>query len=128
MAFYEACVNISLVPDAATTVSTFASLDSSGNATLATDPTDTLVGVFAETVPLGLDSVAVVAPVTISGVAMISVGSGGVTAGNMVSTDAAGKAVAASSTGGDNIVGPVLVTGAEDDIVPILMNIRTVNA
>ena len=89
MAFEEATINISLVPDGATTVFTFAGLDSSGNAvTDPTDETDILVGVFAETVPLDGDSNAVVAPITILGVAMVKVGAGGVTAGLMASNAA----------------------------------------
>jgi hypothetical protein len=54
-----------------------------------------------------------------SGVAKTYVGTGGVTAGDKVQSDANGASITAAS--GDHVLGKALATGAADAIVPVLM-------
>ena len=55
----------------------------------------------------------------ISGVSKVVVGTGGVTAGDLLATDNAGKAVTAAST--NKILGRALATGAAGVIIPALI-------
>ncbi|MFV0481855.1 MAG: hypothetical protein ACK5LP_07715 [Campylobacteraceae bacterium] len=58
--------------------------------------------------------------VLVQGIAEVEVGSGGVVAGGLAKPDADGKAVTAAS--GEQIGGIVLKSGAEGNIVPVLLN------
>lgn len=57
--------------------------------------------------------------VAILGVSKVVVGTGGVTAGDLVATDNAGKAVTAAT--GNKILGRAMATGAAGSIVPVLI-------
>lgn len=55
----------------------------------------------------------------VGGVAKVVVGTGGVTAGAKLQSDATGKAITAAST--KHVVGKALATGAAGDIIPVLL-------
>lgn len=55
----------------------------------------------------------------ICGVAKVVVGTGGVTAGAKLQSDATGKAITAASA--DHVIGKALATGAAGDIIPVLL-------
>ena len=55
----------------------------------------------------------------VAGVAKTYVGTGGVTAGNKVQSDANGASILAAS--GDHVLGKALATGAAGAIVPVLL-------
>ena len=57
--------------------------------------------------------------VAILGVSKVVVGTGGVTAGDLIATDNAGKAVTAAT--GNKILGRAMATGAAGTIVPVLI-------
>lgn len=57
--------------------------------------------------------------VAISGIAKVVVGTGGITAGQKVQSDANGEAIVAAS--GDHVLGKALATGAAGAVVPILL-------
>ena len=61
----------------------------------------------------------VIANVRVLGIAPVKVGSGGVTRGVQVATDATGQAVAAAST--NAVLGIALETGAVGDIIDVLI-------
>lgn len=61
----------------------------------------------------------VIANVRVLGIAPVKVGTGGITRGAQVATDATGQAVAAAST--NNVLGVALETGAAGDIVDVLI-------
>lgn len=62
------------------------------------------------------------ATVGVLGISKVEVGTGGVTAGDEVTTDADGKAITAAS--GNNIAGVALATGADTEVVPVLLQYR----
>ena len=65
------------------------------------------------------NAVGVEAQLGILGVSKLTVGAAGVTAGDLIQTDAAGKAVTAATTG-HKILGKALATGAAGVVIPFL--------
>ncbi len=57
--------------------------------------------------------------IAVGGVTKVVVGAGGVTAGDLIATDNAGKAVTAAA--GNKILGRALATGAAGVIIPLLI-------
>jgi alanine dehydrogenase len=79
-------------------------------------------GIAAETVAADGDVLPMVLPM--GSIAKVEVGSGGVTAGGLVATDASGKAIAVGASNGDQAWGVALDAGAEGDIVRILFGYK----
>lgn len=121
----EASVNISVVAGEALTIHRFVDfVDASDvvNATMTDAAANDAVGIVAESVATGI-----VAPIAISGVFSIELGAT-LTAGDRVSSGTNGVAAAASTTGDEVTCGPILKSGVSGDVVPILINFRTVDA
>lgn len=122
MAFEESSVNISRIAGENLTIFRFVNVQSDETIDMTDAPADIILGINQETVDSG-----VVAPVAISGVAMIELGAT-LAAGVMVSSGTDGVAAAASTTTDEIIVGPLLQGGVSGDIVAININIRSVDA
>lgn len=85
----------------------------------ATASTEDLVGVFQHTTSAAGDEVRVM----LDGISRVVLG-GTVTRGGLVTSDAAGKAVAIGAVAGTNYasIGRALASGVAGDIIPVLLN------
>jgi hypothetical protein len=81
--------------------------------------TDLLVGVFQHTTTAANDEVRIM----MSGISRVKLG-GTVTRGNLITSDANAKGVAAAPAAGVNayIIGQALASGVDGDIIPVLLS------
>lgn len=93
----------------------FVDVNSSGQAAVVASAGAKGVGVLSNK-PLGVGQAATV---DYSGVTKVVTGSGGLTAGNKVQSDASGGAIVAAS--GDHVFGIALKTTVENELCPILL-------
>jgi len=80
--------------------------------------TDLLAGVFQHAADSGAE-----VRVMLTGISRLKLGSGGITRGALVTSDASGQGVALSGAAGTNVqaIGIALASGAAGDIVPVLI-------
>ncbi len=80
---------------------------------------DELVGVFQHDTANAGDEVRVM----LEGISKIKLGSGGITRGAWITSDASGQGVALGSTAGTNyaVIGKALKSGSAGDIIPMLL-------
>ena len=120
MAFEETLVNINREASADLSASQyrFVTVDANGQVAAAGADAALAIGVL-QNKP---DAAGRAATVAISGVSKVAVGTGGVTAGAEVTTDASGNVVAA--TAGQNVVGIALETASATALCPVFITHR----
>ncbi len=86
---------------------------------IASDSTDSLVGVFQHTTNAAGDEVRVM----LSGISKVKLG-GTVTRGDYITSDANGQGVAATPAAGvnANVIGKALASGVSGDIIPVFLS------
>lgn len=94
------------------------------------DPLKVVVTSAADSAVLGATMAAIsqdeIGDIQTAGRAILTVGSGGVTAGDRLMPDSAGKVVTLSAAGGTNVscVGQTEVTAAENDLIEVELQIQ----
>ncbi len=81
--------------------------------------TDELVGIFQHAAESGAE-----VRVSLYGVSRLKLGTGGITRGQLVTSDASGQGVALAGAAGTNVsaIGRALASGVAGDIIPVLIS------
>lgn len=122
MATYSGVESVSVVAGSAVTIYRFLTLASDGKVDHAGSAQGRVDGISAETVSADGKVLPMILPT--GAIAKVEVGSGGVSAGAIVATDNAGKAIARGASNGDLGWGVAIDAGDAGDIIRILFGFK----